>query len=140
MKASCNSQIEIFAVISESTASVLKCSASLFLQSKEHTPVKDARIKGTRVRSKKKKEVYLYFRAIYRFLLLCQGYRHHSREKMQHFFFPPVLLKMSHTNIRGFYSRKKKGLNRQQLTKKLASYFSYWFYNLCLGKDLLPFG
>lgn len=79
--------MENFAVIPESTASGVKCSASLFLHSKKCTPVKDDKIRDTLIRSKKKKDVYLYFRAIYRFLLLCQGYRHRSRGKMQHFFF-----------------------------------------------------
>lgn len=88
--------MENFAVIPESTVSGVKCSASLFLHRKKCTSVKDDKIRGTIVRSKKKKEVYLYLRAIYGFLLLCQGYRHRSRGKMQHFFFFPVLLKISH--------------------------------------------
>lgn len=57
--------MEIFAVISESTASGVKCSASsFFLHSKKCTPVKDDKVRGTHKKSKKKKEVYLYLRAI----------------------------------------------------------------------------
>lgn len=124
MKASCNSQIEIFAVISESTASGLKCSASLFLQSKEHTPVKDAKIRGTRVRSKKKKEVYLYLRAIYRFLLLCQGYRHHSREKNAALFFSPCTFENeSYKYKRILVQKKKKGFKQAAVDKKTGLIF-----------------
>lgn len=95
--------MEIFAVISESTASRLKRSAFLFLQSKEHTPVKDDKLRSTRIRSKKKKEAYLYLRDF-----SCSVKATGSiRKKCSTSFFFPVLLKMNHKNIRVFYSRKK---------------------------------
>lgn len=110
-------------MISESTASGLKCSASLFLQSKEHTPVKDAKIRGTRVRSKKKKRSLPLPQSNIDFSCSVKATGTIVGKKMQHFFFPPVLLKMSHTNIRGFYSRKKKGFKQAAVDKKTGLIF-----------------
>lgn len=70
--------MEIFAMISENTASRPEVSSFSLLQSKQYASVKDDKIRATLKSQGKTKGAYL--RAVNGFLLFWQGYRHHSRE------------------------------------------------------------